>query len=208
MGFRRLEQAAAGSSDSNARRAMGQEGALCGQRRRLRLHLAVVAALIGGLVLLPNGWLLRALATNRDMARMRTTYPHLVSSRLDSCLVCHPAGSWSLNPYGQDFASAGSNFAAIEPLDSDADGFSNREEILALTFPGDPSDFPVATATVSPTVPVSPTAEATLSPTTTSSPQPTAVATAVPTGTATLEPIPTSLPSWPGQALLPLAYRE
>ena len=65
---------------------------------------------------------------------------------LDQCLLCHTSNSSSaLNPYGNDFASNGHNFAAIEPLDSDGDGFSNLVEINARTFPGNASSKPAST---------------------------------------------------------------
>jgi len=66
-------------------------------------------------------------------------------SRLDSCLTCHTTqsgGAENLNPYGKDFAAANHDFGAIEPKDSDGDGFSNIDEIKAGTFPGDPNENP------------------------------------------------------------------
>ena len=63
-------------------------------------------------------------------------------TRLDQCSTCHISNTnFNLNPYGADFLNAGS-FEAIESLDSDGDGFTNIAEITALTFPGDPNDFP------------------------------------------------------------------
>ncbi|WMW22971.1 PGF-CTERM sorting domain-containing protein [Methanolobus mangrovi] len=61
-------------------------------------------------------------------------------TRLDSCVICHtgPNGG-SLNSYGR---ASGGNFVSIEDRDSDGDGFSNIDEINALTFPGDANDFP------------------------------------------------------------------
>ena len=66
-------------------------------------------------------------------------------TRLDSCITCHlsswPEPSGPLNPYGVDFSKAGHSpeaFEAIEGLDSDGDGFSNKIEIENRTFPGDP----------------------------------------------------------------------
>lgn len=66
-------------------------------------------------------------------------------SRLDSCMTCHASSSpnaQNLNPYGTDFGANNHDFAAVEPLDSDGDGFTNIDEINALTFPGDPEDNP------------------------------------------------------------------
>lgn len=69
------------------------------------------------------------------------------NTRLDTCGVCHtdPAGGGARNPYGIDYANNGRSFTAIETFDSDGDGFSNLAEINALTFPGDPKDFPAPT---------------------------------------------------------------
>jgi hypothetical protein len=66
-------------------------------------------------------------------------------SKLDSCLTCHTSpsgGADQMNPYGADFGKHNHDFAAIESLDSDGDGFSNIDEIKAGTFPGDPHDNP------------------------------------------------------------------
>jgi hypothetical protein len=55
------------------------------------------------------------------------------------CVMCHLPPGNNLNPYGQDFNDAGRNFAAIESMDSDGDGRTNREEILIdCSLPGDP----------------------------------------------------------------------
>ena len=74
-------------------------------------------------------------------------------TRLDSCMTCHSSSTPSkenLNPYGLDFAKANHDFGAIEQLDSDGDGFTNVDEIKALTFPGDPANNPsTATTTTS-----------------------------------------------------------
>ena len=66
------------------------------------------------------------------------------ATRLNTCSVCHidPNGGGTRNSYGSDFENNGHNFATIESLDSDGDGFSNIQEINARTFPGDPNDKP------------------------------------------------------------------
>ncbi len=66
---------------------------------------------------------------------------------LDSCHVCHVAGSSKgrRNPYGKDFKKAGRSFNLIEEKDSDGDGFSNITEIVEGTFPGDPKSTPTRT---------------------------------------------------------------
>nr|WP_321498299.1 hypothetical protein [uncultured Methanolobus sp.] len=62
---------------------------------------------------------------------------------LDTCDVCHsgPNGG-SLDPYGRAYSYTRS-FTGIEGKDSDGDGFTNLEEINALTFPGDSGDHPM-----------------------------------------------------------------
>ena len=70
-----------------------------------------------------------------------------------SCQWCHMTYGYdgsgnieeTLNPFGQDYRSTGRNssaFVSIEGDDSDGDGHTNREEIDALSYPGDPEDDP------------------------------------------------------------------
>ncbi len=81
-------------------------------------------------------------------------------ARLDTCSTCHTTGR-STNPYGTHLKSEFSRMKTlrgekltgldafraglqdIEELDSDNDQFSNKEEIRARTFPGDPGDHPI-----------------------------------------------------------------
>jgi hypothetical protein len=63
-------------------------------------------------------------------------------TRLDTCSTCHGEDVESLNPYGADYGESDGDLEAIEALDSDGDGFSNQEEISALTFPGDSESMP------------------------------------------------------------------
>lgn len=68
-------------------------------------------------------------------------------TRLDTCNLCHVSSSGgTFNPYGMAYSTNGRNFASIETLDSDKDGFTNIEEIKALTFPGDANDHPQTTS--------------------------------------------------------------
>jgi hypothetical protein len=97
--------------------------------------------------------------------------------------MCHTSAP-NLNPYGAAYKAAGRNtaaFALIENLDSDGDGFTNLQEINALTFPGDSLSHPVL-----------PTATKTATPTNTALP-PTATPTKVPP-TATATPTKTAVP--------------
>jgi hypothetical protein len=65
-------------------------------------------------------------------------------TRLATCDMCHinPNGGGARDSYGLAYAENGKDFLAIEELDSDDDGFTNIEEINALTFPGDSDDYP------------------------------------------------------------------
>ncbi len=98
------------------------------------LLLLTAAALVG----VPE-----ALAFPSYLDSFNTTYPGAVGTRIDNCLLCHNSLSGgSRNGYGTDFGNNSHNFTAIEPLDSDGDGFTNIVEINNLTFPGNASDFP------------------------------------------------------------------
>ncbi len=88
-------------------------------------------------------------ARRSDQTATRNQYPQLAGTRLDDCVLCHTSGA-QLNSYGRDYASSGGNFASIERLDSDGDGFSNIAEINALTFPGSAGDMPQSTDPISP----------------------------------------------------------
>jgi hypothetical protein len=63
---------------------------------------------------------------------------------MGSCITCHVNldGKGGQNSYGNHFKSYGQNFAAIETLDSDSDGFSNIIEILADSWPGNAGSTP------------------------------------------------------------------
>ncbi|MGB6376833.1 MAG: PKD domain-containing protein [Syntrophobacteria bacterium] len=63
---------------------------------------------------------------------------------LGSCITCHNQidGKGGENNYGKAYKNSNHDFVAIEPLDSDGDGFSNIEEISAGYFPGNPSSKP------------------------------------------------------------------
>ena len=100
-----------------------------------------------------------------DANNLVGAYPALVGTRLDDCQTCHAgrmeegrlAGSScdhchdlllhgtghqaraTLNPFGLDYLDAGRSLEALALIgeaDSDADGFSNREELTAQRYPG------------------------------------------------------------------------
>lgn len=70
-----------------------------------------------------------------------------------SCQWCHMTYGYdisgdikeTMNPYGTDYYNAGrsvSAFSSIEGDDSDGDSYNNKEEIDALSYPGDENDDP------------------------------------------------------------------
>lgn len=131
--------------------------------RRRRLWVILAGIVVFGVWMLvgrtPDA---QAKSTYLTLARAR--YPTIVGTPLDSCSLCHTSVP-ARNPYGEDFRRLGHNFAAIESLDSDGDGYSNIVEINAHTFPGDPNSHPTgagqptATPTASAPVPTPPTGE-------------------------------------------------
>ena len=161
-----------------------------------------VKALIstGGILLLVAVYALsgthKVLANSSDIANARSKYPAITGTRIDSCSLCHTGSIPNLNPYGSAYKSNGRNIAAfdlIRAADSDGDGFTNLQEITALTFPGDSSDHPVPpTNTPAPTntsvptnTPVPPTSTRTATQVPpTNTPAPTSMASPIPTRTS------------------------
>ncbi len=94
-----------------------------------------------------------AAANTGALADFNAQYP--ANTFKNSCLICHSSVP-AVNPYGRDLAAAGgtgstitpAQFVAVEPLDSDGDGFTNIQEINAGTFPGNPASHPAITVTV------------------------------------------------------------
>ncbi|HHB90614.1 MAG TPA: hypothetical protein ENK60_04830, partial [Anaerolineae bacterium] len=109
----------------------------------------VVLLLAGAFLFWPQSQADVVQAKSNYLTSFVDTYPHTAGTQLDSCNTCHPSVP-DLNPYGEDYRSHGHNFQAIELLDSDGDGYSNIEEINALTFPGDPNSHPGAQPTATP----------------------------------------------------------
>jgi hypothetical protein len=99
-----------------------------------------------------------------DANNLVNVYPSIVGTRLDDCQTCHSgtmeegqlAGNAcdnchnlvlhgtslameTLNPYGLDYLNSGRSREALESIkgeDSDEDGYTNDEEILAFRYPG------------------------------------------------------------------------
>ncbi len=90
-----------------------------------------------------------ASATSSRKAAFEQAYPAAVGSRIDTCTLCHTSPP-TRNSYGAAFENAGFNFKAIESADSDGDGFTNIQEITALTFPGNAADNPNSASNTQP----------------------------------------------------------
>ncbi len=88
-------------------------------------------------------------ATSAYKAAFEQAYPAAVGTRIDACTLCHVAPPVR-NSYGAALKSANFDFKAIEAADSDGDGFTNLQEITALTFPGNGADNPNATSNTQP----------------------------------------------------------
>ncbi len=73
------------------------------------------------------------------------TYP-IWQTRIGKCVLCHTKGGGSARSrFGQTFFAFGADAKALKKIendDSDFDGFTNLEEIVSLTLPGDPRDKP------------------------------------------------------------------
>ncbi len=164
----------------------------------LGVVLIVLAAVAGTL------WQSTTQAKSSYLSTFNSLYG-TAGTKLDSCNTCHITSAIR-NPYGVDMEdelalgkTPSQALQAIEPLDSDGDGYSNITEINARTWPGDASDFPApATPTPTPTpVPPTPTSTPTFVP-------PTATPTEVP---ATATPTATAAPSFVDYAVVALRTR-
>lgn len=100
-------------------------------------------------------------ANSNDLSIFNSKYG-TASTSLSSCTLCHGnAGTSSitavrpLTSFGADYLAQGrgnaTSFGAIEPKDSDGDGFSNLTEIEARTFPGNVNSKPTLNVGLVPT---------------------------------------------------------
>ena len=105
----------------------------------MKLQRNSTRALIATLLILGAG--VAAHAVSSYLSPFRTAYPAAVGTKLDSCTLCHTSAP-SLNAYGSAYRT-NPNFQGIQGADSDGDGFTNLQEIQALTFPGNAADKPV-----------------------------------------------------------------
>lgn len=106
------------------------------RRKTVRIAGIVVALACGGS---------RALAVPSYLVGFGARYASSEPG-VKACILCHAPAGPPLNPYGRDFAAADHRFVAIEAMDSDRDGFTNRVEIESGTLPGDRRSRPRRTA--------------------------------------------------------------
>ena len=107
----------------------------------------------------------------KDAPQFLLAYPDKAGTKLDQCTLCHSGGtvgktkmgsctwchyitnygkdrsknSLTTNQFGKDYLANGRNAAAfgkISNIDSDGDTYLNNVEISAITYPGDPLDYP------------------------------------------------------------------
>jgi hypothetical protein len=95
---------------------------------------------------------LAASARSSYLTTFNSTY-HTSGTVLDSCSTCHGSGGTSTwNAYGDDIranisAGISSALKTVEPIDSDNDGYTNVQEIQALSLPGDARSTPAPVQT-------------------------------------------------------------
>lgn len=105
-----------------------------------RIYLLILLAVM---LILPG----TSFASSKYLAPFKAKYPNS-AAKLQTCSLCHTSAP-ALNNYGSDFAThhtgtAKQAFKAIQPLDSDGDGFKNITEINAGTMPGNINSKPAA----------------------------------------------------------------
>ena len=81
-------------------------------------------------------------AVNQYMNDFNTAYGTQATA-LNSCTLCHTGSptARNLNSYANDYVAYGYDFAAIEALDSDGDGYTNSRK-SGGSFPGDAASVP------------------------------------------------------------------
>ncbi len=84
--------------------------------------------------------------TVQDVELNPCSFCHLIPYPDETVLSGAPATyAQTLNPYGSDYKAAGRSKAAIRSIagdDSDEDGHTNGDELMALRYPGDPESKP------------------------------------------------------------------
>jgi hypothetical protein len=107
---------------------------------------------VGKLLVFTLGLTLALAATAFARSDYRTAFNTKYGNGYNiGCDYCHPGGETSeFNLYALDLDANGITrtninpaLTAVEPLDSDGDGFTNLDEIIAKTLPYDAANFPV-----------------------------------------------------------------
>jgi hypothetical protein len=120
---------------------------------RMNVRKTKIGIVLLGLVCM-TGFLGLAHANSTYSGYFNSAYPGSPLAGSGNCAVCHTSIP-SVNSYGSDFKNHGKNQAAltaIESLDSDGDGSTNKVEIDAGAYPGDSRSHPVVSDNVAPTV--------------------------------------------------------
>ena len=143
-----------------------------GKRRKMMKKTVIVAGMVMVVVLAASvGFCAYHHEGEADAAKFLAVYPDKAGTKLDHCALCHSGGEdskgntlgscqWchytygydgagnildTMNEYGKAYYGNGRNAAAvraIEGLDSDGDTYTNKVEIQANRYPGDPNDDP------------------------------------------------------------------
>jgi hypothetical protein len=133
-----------------------------------RTRRAFLVVLMGLTALAALCWMpSRSSATSSVKSTWSSVYPSSTLLATYDCTVCHSSGT-SLNLYGSAILNEWNNLGgtspapairAVEPLDSDGDGYTNIAEITANTLPGNPASHPTGgTDTTPPSAPTTLTA--------------------------------------------------
>ena len=109
--------------------------------RKTIIALVVVIAIVLGVSMI-------AYAQQAYMDSFNGNYPKLAKTKLvKDCTACHfqATGSGERNPYGVNYENNGDiddDYDTLETIDADGDGYKSGEEIKAVKFPGNFTDFP------------------------------------------------------------------
>ncbi len=126
--------------------------------KKMAMTLVGVITIIGGFLMASAG---TVHAKSTYLSAFNTAYG-TSGTALNTCSLCHPGGDTkSFNPYATAFGNAGHSFTSIESQDSDGDGFANKAEIDARTFPGDAASKPASTPPPTPADTTPPTVSST-----------------------------------------------
>lgn len=120
--------------------------------------------LITGMMILTLSSSLFAMPNKVIIDALTSKYPETMGTKLMDCMTCHTTDKWQRNAYGLDLqmylrnmitttggtpepkkytkAFIMTGMKAVELADSDNDGFSNLEELVHVTKPGDATDHP------------------------------------------------------------------